>query len=217
MLRATLHRQRPCIIAAFVLGGLGLGQAGCKGEKPLGGPTVIEASGSAASQSAGDTQAPSAPEAEPAGWPAGDDPAAAVEALRQHIEDLFGQYRVVEKLIYPEGWTQRRYRPEQVTAELRAGQETDEPRRAVVRVTYQKLSSVIHPDQQSAADDDDLIPYPAEETKEAMTGGVIDRRWPPVEAQIYYELRDDRWVRVDYQTTAVGREGPDWLTRVGVP
>lgn len=168
---------------------------------------------SSATEPAGGTPTSAAP----GGWPAGEDPAQSVAGLGEHVKQLFSDYRVIQKQIFPAGWIKLRYRPESVTAEMIPSDAEGKPPRAVVKVRYQKVSSIIHPTEQAAVDDEDLLPYPAEETREAMTGRLFAKPWPPIDGEIIYALQDGRWVRVDYKTVAVGREGADWLDRIGVP
>lgn len=179
-------------------------------------PTTEIGSGSPPDALPEATGAPTAPKG-PTGWPAADGAAAAVDTLGEHVKQRLTDFRVISEQIFPLGWIQLRYQPETVTAEVTESDAEGTPRKAVVRIKYQKLSSIIHPTKEAATADDDLLPYPAEETREEMTGRRFARPWPPVDAEIVYELQDGRWVRVDYKTAAVGREGADWLDRIGVP
>ncbi|MBL9123308.1 MAG: hypothetical protein JNG90_06715 [Planctomycetaceae bacterium] len=200
-------------LAALILAAMGCERAKSPGPQPI-------ASGDKASQPA-DAAPPQATPAKatPAatGWPAGDDPAASLESLRAKIEATFNGLKFVEPLIYPAGWTQRRYPAQKVTVEVAAADAEGRPTKGLVKLTYQKLNSMIHPTQEAADADTELLPYPAAESREEMTGYKVNRRWPPTEAEITYELKDGRWVRTAYQTKIAGREGSDWLDQIGIP
>ncbi len=184
---------------------------------PTGRPAGAEVGSGALSEPARDSFSYSIVPSKPTGWPAGEDPAAAVQKLAEHIKQLFSEFKVVNKQIYPAGWSQLHYKPESIVTKIVATDSAGKPQKALVRLKYQKLSSIIHPTEEAAAADTDLLPYPGEETREAMMGRRFAKPWPPIDAEITYELKDGRWARIDYKTAAVGREGADWLDRIGVP
>lgn len=217
--RSTLSAATPADVLAACLLTL-CAVVGCG--KPPAATTADDATASSAAETPpgeaggnGASSPASAPTA--AGWPAGDDPAASAQTLRDRIETIFNELKFVEQLIYPIGWTQRRYPAEKVTVEIVESDGDGRPQTAVVGLTYQKLNSVIQPTQEAAAAETDLLPYPADETREEMTGHKIDRRWPPTETEITYTLRDGKWVRTGFKTPVAGREGADWLDQIGVP
>lgn len=209
---------RRCLIGVIACVSFGLSGCGKPESKPLPPEGAADSAKSSAPSAEASTPANGTPEPQAAqGWPAGDDPKASVETLRQQIEKTFNDLKLVESLIYPMGWTQRRYPAQSVTAEVVESDADGRPKKLLVKLVYQKLNSVVHPTQKAAAADTELLPYPAAETREEMTGHRVDRRWPPTEAEITYELKDGRWVRTAYQTKVVGREGADWLDQIGIP
>lgn len=157
----------------------------------------------------------------PPGWLAAGDAGEALTRLTDHIRNAFEGHEELEKLIFPEGWVRRRTVPEKVEHEIVEPAADGAPRQGIVRVTYQKQSSVIHPTREAAAADEDLLPYPSAQTREQMEHSLLRRRWEPVTVTIVYELRDHagepRWIRSQWKSEPTSTEGADWLDRLGVP
>ncbi|MBX7072375.1 MAG: hypothetical protein K1X71_04455 [Pirellulales bacterium] len=150
----------------------------------------------------------------PKGWDASGDPAESLARLAEHTRGQFAHYQEVEKLIFPPGFVRRVTEPLEVTSEL-----TDNTH-GVVRVRYQKKSSIIHPTSEAAEADHELLPRPSAQTRAQMEG-PLSPKWEPTTITVEYDLQDGphgrRWQRGAWKSDSKIAEGDDFLDRVGLP
>jgi hypothetical protein len=157
-------------------------------------------------------------EAAAGGWPLEGEPEASLAQLAEHIRQLFDRYEEIDKLIFPQGWVRRKLEP--VAVEPRLIRSADGSPGGVIRLTYQKKSSVIHETRGQAAADNDLLPYASAQSREQMTAAP-HRPWPPVTLTITYQLETQggttRWRRTNWSAKPEIVEGSGFLDRIGVP
>jgi hypothetical protein len=149
------------------------------------------------------------------GWPASDDPERDLQELARQIRRRFEEYRELEPLIYPKGWVRRALRVDDVATQLTANNS-----QAVVQVTYQRQSTVIHPTREQAERDEELLPYASLQSKDQMAS-PLRRPLPIVTLVINYARTDtpheSRWLRTGWLAEPDIAEGQDFLDRIGVP
>lgn len=145
------------------------------------------------------------------------DSAEALAELTEAVYDAFDGSTVVESLIYPKGWVKRRLDPLGIEYDVAEGDGGEAPSTATIRLTFQRLNSMIHPSEEAARADDQLLPYPPGPSREDMTNDQFVEPYPEVELAIEYQWQEDRWVRQAWTTTPKVTVGSDWLDRLGVP
>ena len=133
------------------------------------------------------------------------------------VHDFFASYDEVEELIYPPGWVRRRMLPDDVSHELTARKDDDQPQGGVIRLRLIRVCSRIHTSRAATAGDETLLPFSPMETREKMLHDPLHQKLEPLLLEMTYVFQDGAWRRTGWRLEPQLARGRNWLDRLGVP